>query len=182
MAPMGTRLGTTERLNIHRPSGRDRGDVVAAARRSRELHHPWVVGPTDAEAFNNWVRRQRSPRYQGFLLKTSDGEPVGIVNVSDIIRGNFKSAHLGYYAFAGQEGKGLMAEGLRWIVRFAFTELGLHRLEANIQPGNEPSRRLAQASGFRLEGFSPNYLTVDGAWRDHERWAITAEDLPTAEG
>jgi ribosomal-protein-alanine N-acetyltransferase len=82
---------------------------------------------------------------------------------------------MGYYAFAGHEGKGLMTEGIRWIVRFAFTEIGLHRLEANIQPKNEPSRRLAQACGFRLEGFSPNYLTVDGAWRDHERWAITAE-------
>ena len=179
---MGTRYGSTERLNIHRPSGRDRSDVVAAAVRSRELHHPWVVGPTDPDAFNRWVRRQRSPRYRGFLLKTHDGEPVGIVNVSDIIMGNFRSAHTGYYAFAGQEGKGLMAEGLRWIVRFVFTDVGLHRLEANIQPGNEPSRRLAEACGFRLEGFSPNYLTVDGAWRDHERWAITAEDLSGSDG
>jgi ribosomal-protein-alanine N-acetyltransferase len=174
---MGSRLGTTERLDIRRPSGRDRTDVVEAALRSRELHHPWVVGPTDPESFNSWVRRQRSPRYAGFLLRTHEGDVVGIVNVSDIIMGNFKSSHMGYYAFAGQEGKGLMAEGIRWIVRYAFTVLGLHRIEANIQPGNEPSRRLAEACGFRLEGFSPNYLTVDGAWRDHERWAITAEDV-----
>jgi [ribosomal protein S5]-alanine N-acetyltransferase len=175
---MGSRLGTTERLDIRRPSGRDRAQVIDAAVRSREFHHPWVTGPTDAEAFNGWVRRQRSPRYQGFLLWTHDHEPVGIVNVSDMIMGNFRSAHMGYYAFVGHEGKGLMSEGIRWIVRYSFTALGLHRIEANIQPGNEPSRRMAEACGFRLEGFSPNYLTVDGAWRDHERWAITAEDLP----
>lgn len=176
---MGALLGTTERLEIRRPSGRDRGAVVDAARRSRELHHPWVVGPTDAEMFHAWVRRQRSPRYAAFLLRTPDGDPVGIVNLSDIILGNFRSAHMGYYAFAGHEGKGLMAEGIRWIVRYAFSHLGLHRVEANIQPGNEPSRRLAEACDFRLEGFSPNYLVVDGAWRDHERWAITVEDLGT---
>jgi [ribosomal protein S5]-alanine N-acetyltransferase len=175
---VGQRLGTTERLDVRRPSGRDRAEVVDAAIRSRDLHHPWLKGPVDAEAFNTYLRRLRSRRHHGFLLRArDDGTVVGIVNVSDAIFGNFRSAHLSYYAFAGHEGRGLMAEGVRWVVQHAFTELGLHRLEANIQPGNEPSRRLAEACGFRLEGFSPNYLTVDGDWRDHERWAITAEDL-----
>jgi ribosomal-protein-alanine N-acetyltransferase len=175
---MGARLGSTERLDIRRPSGRDRSDVVAASIRSRELHHPWLVAPVDAESYLGYLRRLRSSRHAGFLLRTRDGgDAVGIVNVSDIILGNFRSAHLSYYAFAGHEGQGLMAEGLRWVVPHAFSRLGLHRLEANVQPTNEPSRRLVQACGFRLEGFSPNYLTVDGAWRDHERWAITAEDL-----
>jgi ribosomal-protein-alanine N-acetyltransferase len=174
---MGSRLGTTERLDIRRPSVRDRHDVIEAGLRSRDLHHPWIKAPTDHESFANLVRRQRSPRHAGFLFRTHAGDPVGVANVSDMILGNFRSAHLGYWAYLGHEGKGLMAEGIRFVVRHSFTVLGLHRLEANIQPANEPSRRLAQACGFRLEGFSPNYLTVDGAWRDHERWAITAEDL-----
>ena len=151
---------------------------MQASIRSRELHHPWVVGLTDVESYNAYLRRLRSSRHAGFLLRTRNGgDVVGIVNVSDMILGNFRSAHLSYYAFTGFEGQGLMTEGVRWVVRHALDALGLHRLEANVQPGNEPSRRLARACGFRLEGFSPNYLTVDGDWRDHERWAITAEDL-----
>jgi [ribosomal protein S5]-alanine N-acetyltransferase len=68
-----------------------------------------------------------------------------------------------------------MTEGLALVLRHAFRSLGLHRLEANIQPGNHPSRRLVRGLGFRKEGFSPRYLKIGGHWRDHERWAIIRE-------
>ena len=68
-----------------------------------------------------------------------------------------------------------MREAMDLLLREAFTELGLHRLEANIQPGNERSIALAKRAGFELEGFSPRYLKIGGRWRDHERWAIRAE-------
>jgi len=64
----------------------------------------------------------------------------------------------------------------------AFGELGLHRVEANIQPGNAPSIALAEGAGFKREGFSPRYLKIGGRWRDHERYAILAEDWLTAVG
>jgi ribosomal-protein-alanine N-acetyltransferase len=69
-----------------------------------------------------------------------------------------------------------MREGLAKVIEHAFREMGLHRLEANIQPGNEASRALARGLGFQKEGYSPRYLQVDGDWKDHERWAILAED------
>jgi ribosomal-protein-alanine N-acetyltransferase len=69
-----------------------------------------------------------------------------------------------------------MSEGIELVLRQAFGPMGLHRLEANIQPANAASIALAKGAGFRLEGFSPRYLKIDGRWRDHERWAILAED------
>ena len=89
--------------------------------------------------------------------------------------GNFQSAYLGFYTGAPFMGKGYMSEGLRLVLRHAFSRLGLHRLEANIQPANRASIRLVRRAGFRREGFSPRYLKVFGRWRDHERWAIIAE-------
>jgi ribosomal-protein-alanine N-acetyltransferase len=117
----------------------------------------------------------RAPGHHAFLVCTRDGGAlVGVFNISNVVMGLFRSAYLGYYAFAGHERQGLMREGLRAVVRHAFNKLKLHRLEANIQPGNAPSIALALACGFSLEGYSPRYLKIAGRWRDHERWAIVA--------
>jgi ribosomal-protein-alanine N-acetyltransferase len=104
-------------------------------------------------------------------------EIAGVINVSCILRGNFQNAFLGYYAFAGSAGQGFMVEGLRLVLRHAFEKLKLHRLEANIQPGNAASIGLVRGCGFMKEGFSRRYLKVAGGWRDHERWALLAEDF-----
>lgn len=70
-----------------------------------------------------------------------------------------------------------MTEALQLASRYAFTEVGLHRLEANIQPPNRASIALVRRSGFRKEGYSPQYLRIGGEWRDHERWALLSSDL-----
>ena len=90
-------------------------------------------------------------------------------------QGAFRSAYLGYYAFTPHENQGLMAEGLGLAIADAFRRLRLHRLEANVQPGNKASLRLVRRLGFRREGYSPRYLKIAGRWRDHERWALLAD-------
>lgn len=101
---------------------------------------------------------------------------MGACNLSQIFRGNLRQAFLGYWVGAAFSGQGYMTEALHLALRYAFKNLKLHRIEANIQPENEDSKRLAARTGFRLEGFSPRYLKVVGRWRDHERWAICRED------
>jgi ribosomal-protein-alanine N-acetyltransferase len=100
---------------------------------------------------------------------TESGELAGAININEIVRGSFRSGYLGYYAFVPHNRRGYMTTGLRTVVSRAFQKLRLHRLEANIQPDNEASRRLVKRLAFKLEGFSPRYLKVAGRWRDHER-------------
>jgi ribosomal-protein-alanine N-acetyltransferase len=105
-----------------------------------------------------------------------------VVNISEIVRGCFQNAYLGYYAFEPLAGRGLMRAGLAKVIRHAFTKMKLHRLEANIQPGNKRSIRLVKALGFRREGISPRYLKVAGRWREHERWTILADSRGVLKG
>ena len=164
------------------PSPARRVEFLAAVARSRSLHQNWVSPPRTARAFEKSLERCKSPNQAGYWVLAKGGELAGVINISEIVRGSFHSGYLGYYAFVPHCNQGYMTSGLREVMRNAFRKLGLHRLEANIQPGNEASRRLVQRLGFRREGFSPRYLKIAGRWRDHERWALTVEDWKAIEG
>ncbi|MEK8105791.1 GNAT family protein [Micromonospora sp. M12] len=127
------------------------------------------------EEYDSYLRKIRRRDNAGYLIcDRASGAIAGYVNISGIVLGALRGGYLGYAAFQPYSGTGHASAGVALVIDHAFTTAGLHRLEANIQPGNEPSRRVARKLGFRLEGFSPDYLFIDGAWRDHERWAITA--------
>jgi [ribosomal protein S5]-alanine N-acetyltransferase len=169
----------TARVRIRAPVLADMPEFLRAVRASRALHRPWVTAPATPEEFRASLQRMVPPGNYAFLV-CHDGAIAGVVNLTNIVRGVFKSGYLGYYAFAGHERQGVMRQGLALVVRHAFKVLKLHRLEANIQPANTPSIALVKACGFRLEGHSPSYLKIGGRWRDHERWAIVATDARSA--
>lgn len=155
----------------------DRDEFLALVRDSRSLHHPWAYPPERGDQFDELVARARREDVVTLLgCRDEDGAIFGVFTVSQIVRGAFQSAYLGYYGHAEHAGRGYMRAALELVLDHTFGPLALHRIEANIQPGNEPSVRLARGAGFRLEGFSPRYLLIGGRWRDHERYAITAED------
>ena len=163
------------RVYIRPPVLSDVKAFLAVVRDSRALHHPWIAAPNTPARFRAYVRRMVPPANYAFLVCRRDTETlVGVINLTNVVRGLFQSGYLGYYAFAGNERQGLMRQGLQAVVRRAFKSLKLHRLEANIQPGNAASIALALSCGFRKEGYSPRYLKVGGRWRDHERWAVLA--------
>ena len=164
------------RVRIERPTLRHAAAFLAAVRRSRSLHGRWVHPPATREQYAEFLRRVRRPTHLSHLVCSEDGELAGVVNISEIVRGSFCSGYLGYYAFAPRQGRGYLRAGLASVVRLAFRRHALHRLEANVQPENLRSIALVQSLGFRKEGYSPRYLKIAGRWRDHERWALTADE------
>jgi [ribosomal protein S5]-alanine N-acetyltransferase len=170
-------LQTGRQTCLRHPVQGDAPAFLEMVRQSRRLHRPWVHPPSDEQAFGRHVEGAASARFQGFLICLREtGEIAGVANLSEIVRGVFQSAYLGFYASSRCAGRGLMKEGLSLVLRHAFRKLGLHRVEANVQPENSRSLALVQALGFRQEGFSPRYLKIGGRWRDHERWALLVED------
>jgi ribosomal-protein-alanine N-acetyltransferase len=159
----------------------DRVEFLALARESRDLHRPWTYPPERADQFDELYNRSRREDFLCLLAcEVESGAITGVFTISQIVRGAFQSAYLGYYAHERHAGQGLMGEALEQVLDHAFRSLGLHRIEANIQPGNAPSIALARGAGFRLEGFSPRYLLIGGQWRDHERYAITVDEHAAA--
>ena len=177
-----TRAGSS-RVCLARPTIQDCEEFLKCVRHSRSFHRPWVYPPSTAAGFARFLEGLNAARNEGFLVKLRETEEIaGVFVVSEIMRGVMQSAYLGFYAVSPHGGLGYMGDGLRLLLRYVFRELRLHRLEASIQPENLRSLKLVRRYGFRHEGFSPRYLKIGGKWRDHERWAILAEDWRASRG
>jgi [ribosomal protein S5]-alanine N-acetyltransferase len=169
--------GGRGRVFLRAPERVDCDEFVSLMRASRSFHRPWATAPTDEERFLAYLTDAQRPDFEAmFLCRHEDRAIVGFFNLSHIVRRWLQSAYLGYAVGKPFAGQGYMREGIELVLRHAFVALRLHRIEANIQPGNHASIALARGAGFRREGFSPRYLKIGGRWRDHERWAILADD------
>jgi ribosomal-protein-alanine N-acetyltransferase len=162
---------------IRAPVAADRDEFLSLMRASVRFHRRWAAPPVTDEQFAEYLERCRRPNFVGLLAcRREDARLVGVFNLSQIVRGGFQSCYMGYYVGAGYQRRGYMTEALGLVLAHAFETLKLHRVEANIQPDNAASLALVRRAGFTREGFSRRYLKISGRWRDHERYALLAED------
>jgi ribosomal-protein-alanine N-acetyltransferase len=184
----------TQRLTINLAEADDAADAIAYYRRNAAHLARWeprrepvvvhdLAQHRAAIAHRRAVLAQRraeaaADRGYSFFARTRDGKGerggtiVASVNLSNVVRGVFQACHIGFSVDAAYEGKGVAAEAVGAVVRYAFTELKLHRVMANYQPVNERSGNLLRRLGFTVEGYARDYLYIDGAWRDHVLTAL----------
>ena len=161
---------------LRRPVASDVPALLALNRASARLYRGLASSMTTARACAAYIERSTRPDYVGMLIcRRADGQIVGSVNISQIVRGTFQSAYMGYQMFVPHAGRGYMTAAMPLVLRVVFRHLRLHRVEANTQPRNAPSIAVVTRAGFVKEGYSERYLKIAGRWRDHERWAMTIE-------
>jgi [ribosomal protein S5]-alanine N-acetyltransferase len=144
---------------------------------SRTPGSPDPVESRDAFAVRCGARSRERQLGTGYGLGIFvDGRFGGEINLSIVQRGPFQSAYVGYWIDQSLAGRGYTPEAVVLVCRYAFEELGLHRLQISIIPRNEASRRVVEKLGIRDEGTALRYLEINGVWEDHIRYAITVEE------
>jgi ribosomal-protein-alanine N-acetyltransferase len=165
------------------------GDYAAWAElRAVSRHHltvwepQWARDELTRSAYRRRLRQyQRELRddqgYALFILRASDAILLGGLSISNVRRGVAQAASVGYWIGEPHAGRGHMTDALRAVLPFVFGTLGLNRLEAACQPHNAPSRRVLQKVGFRREGMARRYLKINGAWQDHDLYALLHDEV-----
>jgi ribosomal-protein-alanine N-acetyltransferase len=127
------------------------------------------------------VRRLRSEARAGRTMPFAveyEGRFVGQLTVAGITWGSLCAAHIGYWIDQKHAGRGIMPTSVALATDHCLLRMGLHRVEICIRPENHNSRRVVEKLGFREEGLRPRYLHIDGDWRDHLVYVLTAEEVP----
>jgi [ribosomal protein S5]-alanine N-acetyltransferase len=164
------------RVSLWPVTAGDRHEFVAHARESVSMHRGLVFVPTTTAEFDEYLVRFDGAGAIGFVVRlNTTKELAGFVNINHIVWSPDRTGALGYGGFAATAGHGYVAEAVRLVVRYAFAELGLDRLEADIQPGNAPSRKVVEQAGFRQTQAARHAIRIGGEWRDHERWRVIAK-------
>ena len=167
----------SKRVFLRAPEPADCNELIALYKSSRAHFRGLTNANFDRERFDQLLIDAEKETNAYFLVcRIEDDAIIGSLNFSQIFRRGFQNTYLGYQLFAGFTGNGYMTEAVELGLKYAFFELKLHRVEANVQPSNKSSIGVLRRNGFAKEGFSRRYLKINGRWRDHERWAILKED------
>lgn len=162
----------------------DEADLLELRRRNRDFLEPWEpqrpTGYLEPEIQRAQLRKAASDAAQdraySFGIFTLDDQLVGTLNLSNVARGAWQNATIGYFVDEEHNGRGIATEAIQLAVQLAFTQLKLHRVQAAVMPRNPGSLRALEKAGFRHEGKSLRYLKITGTWEDHLMLAITEED------
>ena len=169
----------TARLRVWIPEMDQSGRVIDYYERNREHLRRWEPIRSDhfytEEFWSHQLAQNKADATSGtnyrMVMELREAGPnpaiMGALNVSNVIRGSFQAAHVGYSIDHGHTRRGYMTEALEGLVKFAFEELDLHRLMANYIPSNAASARALAKAGFEKEGFARNYLLINDVWEDH---------------
>lgn len=174
------------RVYLRFPVQRDWRNWAALRAESRDFLAPWE--PTWAYdaltrgAFRRRLKMYKTEMRQGatysfLIFRRIDDVLLGGITLSNLRRGVAQSATLGYWIGVPHGNQGYMTDSLAALLEFAFSRIGLHRIEAACLPANEASRRLLLRSGFREEGYAREYLRISGRWQDHQLYAILRDNL-----
>lgn len=165
---------------------RDRSAFEALRRRNDAWLRPWDA--TDPEngrvrppfaTLRRWNERQAKEGTSLPLAIVVDGRLGGQITASPILYGPQRSAVLGYWIDQRLAGRGIVPRAAALMIDHLFAEMGLHRVEVTVRPENTASIRVVQKLGLRPEGLRRSAIHVDGAWRDHLVFALTAEEVVT---
>lgn len=147
-----------------------------------EATYPGNPGPTPGDvSLKPAIKRMRQQFSEGRgvpFVVTYDGEVVGQLSASDISRGALWSASVGYWIDGAHAGKNITPTAVALAIDYLFVSVGLHRVEICIRPENSASLRVVEKLGLRYEGRRLRYIHIDGAWRDHDSFAVTREEAP----
>ncbi len=177
----------TSRLILRVPVATDAVDMCRFVTDNRDHFAHWdPIQPPEYYTVDFWhheISRIRRISQEGkalyFVLCSEDstvGKIIGKCNFSNIVRGAFQAAHLGFGLDSRFTGNGLMTEALQTAIMYAFGPFNLHRIMANYMPDNTRSEKLLENLGFTREGFARNYLFLAGDWQDHVLTSLTNPD------
>jgi len=147
---------------------------------------PWeatspVPLPSHSTSFNSYIKEMDKEARAGSLLPFAieyNGALAGQITLSSIQYGSLWSGSIGYWISQHVAGRGVMPAAVALTTDYAFSHLGLHRIEINIRPENGPSLRVVEKLGFRDEGLRRSYLHIQGKWCDHRTFALVNDDMP----
>lgn len=174
-----------DQVAIRAFSLRDVDELVELRRRNRAFNTPFEPRRSDgfftasgqrAEVVRDRDEWAADRMYAFAIVEQATGRIRGRIGLANIVRGAWDNATLGYFVDEAVNGRGYASEAVGLSLVFAFGSARLHRVQAAVMPHNVRSARVLAKNGFRREGFAPRYLRLAGGWRDHDLYAITAEE------